>query len=389
MEASLADPLPDHLDTILGYSNDLKRGNDAIADYKPIQLTLQSLPEDFTGIVQTLSVVGAMMTFSTATPILLQEEQPQRNLLEKQQREEHALKAQMEHLALARAHDEEDLETLSSILPPITAYHILFPPISNDLDKSYKLQNHLMAQGFIVDVPNEERQSLGVARIRIIRNLWVARSATPLITITTTATCSTHRDIASHTASLKIKMIPPFRPPSVSSHLSHPPTISRWAAGAGAVEDEAPTTAVATTEVATMEEATMAVFTIAVAGRGYRGYGGPSHVHPPMPEAPFKAGLHGRVPPVTAPPAYAQYVQALPASPSCNPITSGHVTSTSRFSETMLTLGAGGEEGWDKIPLLWGSNVCLANTVLLGDVWFSDDKDFAGACLALHLGGGV
>ncbi|KAJ7799179.1 hypothetical protein B0H14DRAFT_3156612 [Mycena olivaceomarginata] len=54
------------------------------------------------------------MTFSAATPILLREEQRQRNLLEKQQREEHALKAQMEHLALARAHDEENI---SNALP--------------------------------------------------------------------------------------------------------------------------------------------------------------------------------------------------------------------------------------------------------------------------------
>lgn len=100
-------PLQDHLDTVLGYSNDLQRGNDGISDYKLIQLTLQSLPEDFTGIVQTLGVVGATMSFNAATPILLQEEKRQRNLLEKRQRDEHALKAQTEHLALAKAHDDE------------------------------------------------------------------------------------------------------------------------------------------------------------------------------------------------------------------------------------------------------------------------------------------
>jgi hypothetical protein len=100
-------PLQDHLDIILGYANDLKRGNDAISDYKLIQLTLQSLLDDFTGLVQTLGVVGAMMTFNAATPLLLQEEKRQRNALEKRQREEHALKAHTEHAALAKAHDEE------------------------------------------------------------------------------------------------------------------------------------------------------------------------------------------------------------------------------------------------------------------------------------------
>jgi hypothetical protein len=99
-------PLQDHLDIIRRYSNDLKRGNDPVSDYKLIQLTLQSLPEDFTGIVQTLSIVGAMMTFGAATPILLEEEKRQRSLLEKQ-REEHALKAQTENVALAKAHDDE------------------------------------------------------------------------------------------------------------------------------------------------------------------------------------------------------------------------------------------------------------------------------------------
>jgi hypothetical protein len=78
-----------------------------VSNYKLIQLTLQSLPEDFTGIVQTLSVVGTMMTFGVVTPILLQEEQRQRNLLEKKQREEHVPKAQTEHIVLAKAHDED------------------------------------------------------------------------------------------------------------------------------------------------------------------------------------------------------------------------------------------------------------------------------------------
>jgi hypothetical protein len=48
-----------------------------------------------------------MMTFNAATPILLQEETHQRGALEKKQREEHALKAQTELLALAKAHDDE------------------------------------------------------------------------------------------------------------------------------------------------------------------------------------------------------------------------------------------------------------------------------------------
>jgi uncharacterized membrane protein YgcG len=47
-----------------------------------------------------------MMTFGAATPILLEEEKRQRSLLEKQ-REEHALKAQTENVALAKAHDDE------------------------------------------------------------------------------------------------------------------------------------------------------------------------------------------------------------------------------------------------------------------------------------------
>jgi uncharacterized membrane protein YgcG len=100
-------PLQTHLDIILGYANNLKQGNDAVTEYKLIQLTLQSLPDDFTGLVQTLGVVGAAMTFNAATPMLLQEETRQRNALEKRQREEHALRAHTERAAIAKAHDDK------------------------------------------------------------------------------------------------------------------------------------------------------------------------------------------------------------------------------------------------------------------------------------------
>ncbi|KAJ7939149.1 hypothetical protein B0H13DRAFT_2300896 [Mycena leptocephala] len=51
-------PLQEHLDVILGYANDLRRGKDGLTDYKLLQLTLKSLPSEFTSLIQSISLSG-------------------------------------------------------------------------------------------------------------------------------------------------------------------------------------------------------------------------------------------------------------------------------------------------------------------------------------------
>jgi hypothetical protein len=99
-------PLQTHLDIILRYASELKRGNDALSDYKLLQYTLKSLPSEFTSLIQTISLTGHT-SIQAVTPVLLEEEVRQRSILEGQRHEEHALKVYTEKLALAKAHDEQ------------------------------------------------------------------------------------------------------------------------------------------------------------------------------------------------------------------------------------------------------------------------------------------
>jgi hypothetical protein len=98
-------PLQAHLDIITGYAADLKRGNDPLTDYKLLQYTLKSLPADFTSLTQTISLTGHT-NILTVTPILLEEEVRQREILAARLCEEHALKAHTEQLALAKVHED-------------------------------------------------------------------------------------------------------------------------------------------------------------------------------------------------------------------------------------------------------------------------------------------
>jgi hypothetical protein len=82
-------PLQDHLDIILGYANDLRRGKDGLTDYKLLQLTLKSLPPEFTSLIQSISLSGHT-SLGGVTQVLLEEETRQRVALESNRREEHA-----------------------------------------------------------------------------------------------------------------------------------------------------------------------------------------------------------------------------------------------------------------------------------------------------------
>jgi hypothetical protein len=101
-------PLQTHIDTILGYATDLKRGNDGLTESKLLQLALKSLPETFTSLVQTISVIASPhTTLRTVTPMLLEEEVRQQGVLAAKLQEERALKAHTEKLALAKALEDD------------------------------------------------------------------------------------------------------------------------------------------------------------------------------------------------------------------------------------------------------------------------------------------